>query len=355
MHRARHAVPRRTGRKVLLAAAAASLLTGGGLAIAGSASAASSYSISFSTTGAGNTAGWTTTAEKSVTLHVENASSGSNAVINVNGFTAGDALPTTAPTFDVSSGYASGTPRLEIEAGNGTYEAAYPASVCGATAPAVCWANPVPGQGTTYDATYAQVRDYVDSNGGIKSAFVVADTSQALPYSAVVDELSWGGQQLVPGTLSVTAPGPTAGEVSSFTNYSASCLDNSGFKWDDGNPLQLWKCGAAGGEDQQFELTTVDNYQVLEAVAPSGQPQGPWCVTAPSGNGRLTIATCNPGGPLAQNVRVLNGAGTCKCGVFYQFVATGKVIDDSAYDVQNGAPVIAYTYNGGRNQAWSRP
>src|SRR5271166_3949422 len=35
------------------------------------------------------------------------------------------------------------------------------------------------------------------------------------------------------------------GPISTFVNHSASCLDNSGFIWANGNRQQIWKCGAA--------------------------------------------------------------------------------------------------------------
>ena len=98
-----------------------------------------------------------------------------------------------------------------------------------------------------------------------------------------------------------SAPAPVhgvVGEISSFADYSWSCLDNSNFTWAAGNPIQLWKCGASGGADQQFTLATVGGHGVLEAIAPAGKPQGPWCVTDNGAGARLTIEPCTgTGGP----------------------------------------------------------
>ena len=124
-----------------------------------------------------------------------------SATADIEGITAHSEMPTTAPVFNVASGYGAGTPRLEIQAGDGSYEAGYPASVCGAVAPAVCWASPLGTQGTSYDATYGQVRGYIDSHGGVVAAFVVADGSQATPYTADISNLSWDTTQLIPGTI----------------------------------------------------------------------------------------------------------------------------------------------------------
>jgi len=139
----------------------------------------------------------------------------------------------------------------------------------------------------------------------------------------------------------VSATGP----ISTFVNHSASCLDNSGFTWADGNPEQIWKCGAASGEDQNFRLATYDGAEVLQSVAPAEVSDAPWCVTAPGTVGRLTIQLCD--GTAAQGVH--------KQGSHYVFTATGSVMDLRASSTANGNAVIAYPPNGGKNQQWSLP
>lgn len=188
-----------------LTAAAAAAAASVALALPASATISPASSpapgVSFTVTGSGNTAGWALGSNHpDAVLHLASTASNSNAAITVTNIPANSEMPTTAPTF-ATTGYAAGTPRLEIQAGDGSYEAAYPASVCGQTAPAVCWASPVGTAGTSYDATYGQVRAYVDSHGGVLVAFVVADASQAPPYTADVTALSWGTTTLVPGTV----------------------------------------------------------------------------------------------------------------------------------------------------------
>lgn len=156
---------------------------------------------------------------------------------------------------------------------------------------------------------------------------------------------------------SVTPPpsviGP--GQVSSFTDYSASCLDNRNFTWKPWNPLQLWKCGAAGSADQTLKaVPQAGGGYELEFVTPAGVT-GSFCVTesAPGTANRLVLGNCAAGAGR-QVVRILGGAGACKCGVYYEF-GDGLVMNDKAWDVSNGAAVIAYGFTGARNEAWSQP
>lgn len=135
------------------------------------------------------------------------------------------------------------------------------------------------------------------------------------------------------------------GPISTFVNHSASCVDNTGFNWAAGNPQQIWKCGAAGGADQNFRLATYNGAEVLQAVAPATASASPWCVTAPSAAGQLTIQFCT--GTGGQVVK--------KEGPYYVFTATGDVMDLRAFKTTNGNEVIAYPKNGGKNQQWSLP
>jgi hypothetical protein len=135
------------------------------------------------------------------------------------------------------------------------------------------------------------------------------------------------------------------GPISTFVNHSASCLDNSDFVWANGNPQQIWKCGAAGGVDQNFRIATYNGSQVLQAVAPVDVSDAPWCVTAPGAIGQLTIEACTGTG----------GQVVSKQGPYYVFTATGDAMDLRAFNTTNGNAVIAYPQNRGKNQQWSLP
>ena len=146
------------------------------------------------------------------------------------------------------------------------------------------------------------------------------------------------------GTSTPTPVTGVVGEISSFADYSYSCLDNANFNWADGNPIQLWQCGASGGADQQFTLAKVGGQQVLEAVAPAGKPQGPWCVTDHGAGARLTIQHCTGTG----------GQVISKQGPYYVF-ADGLVMNDAGWYTGNGAGVIAWAQVMTRNERWSLP
>src|SRR5579875_2830507 len=149
--------------------------------------------------------------------------------------------------------------------------------------------------------------------------------------------------------LVMHAPPPTIGPglVSSFADYSRSCLDNSDFRWTPGNRLQLWACGAAGGADQRLELVPVAGRSgVYELRFATGASGGPFCVTQAniSGAGPLVLGVCNAGTPGArrQMLTPIPGAGNCRCGVYYRFTGTGLYMDDWAYNTRNGATVGTY-------------
>jgi len=197
-----------TVRRFILAAvtgtAAAAVTLLGGIMPAGAAvhgpAAGAGYALAINQSSGDGEMNWNTNTNHPDLLTRIGTPSAS-ATASIEGIVAHSEMPTTAPVFNVASGYGAGTPRLEIQAGDGTYEAGYPAVVCGATAPAVCWASPVGTQGTSYGATYGQVRGYIDSHGGVVAAFVVADGSQATPYTADISALSWDTTQLIPGTI----------------------------------------------------------------------------------------------------------------------------------------------------------
>jgi hypothetical protein len=151
-----------------------------------------------------------------------------------------------------------------------------------------------------------------------------------------------------PLTESFSATGP----ISTFTDYSASCLDNTGASWTggnwtDGNPLQIWKCGAAGGVNQRFRLAGFsDGSGELQAVKPDGEV---WCVTATTRAARLTIEACPaPGSPLPA------GQAVAKVGAVYHF-GNGLVMGDKGSVTTNGNPVNGEAPNGSKAQEWSVP
>lgn len=141
----------------------------------------------------------------------------------------------------------------------------------------------------------------------------------------------------------LTQSSTATGGVSTFVNYSASCIDNTAGNWVAGNKIQLWKCGANGGTNQQFRIVSYsDGTGQLQSVPPAGKPAGPWCVASSVKAAQLTIQPCDS----TTTVK--------KTGAVYAF-PTGLVMDDSGFNTANGSEVVGYTPTGGRNQEWSLP
>jgi hypothetical protein len=163
------------------------------------------------------------------------------------------------------------------------------------------------------------------------------------------------GDGNITGKVCVTTPPPPPvigpGQVSTFSNHSVSCLDNTGGHLAAFNPLEIWRCN--GNNNQQWKLVPIGNsgtYQMKLAA------NDHWCVTAPNGTGRVVLGVC--AAAPRQTITPVHGAGACHCGVYYRFPTAfdgGRVLDDAAFNTSNGAKVIVYPFNGQRNQAWSLP
>lgn len=125
--------------------------------------------------------------------------------------------------------------------------------------------------------------------------------------------------------------------------FSGKCLDNSNFRWAEGNPVQQWTCGAAGGVDQFLKLVQSNGNEYLVFVAPNGSN---WYVTPTGFRGQLVIES---------TVDAANDQAVAIHDGFYTFenTAGSLVMDDKSFSKVNGTPVIGYPFNGGTNQQWS--
>jgi len=139
------------------------------------------------------------------------------------------------------------------------------------------------------------------------------------------------------------------GAISNF--YSAKCLDTA-YRWFNGGGLVQWTCGSSGGINQQFELVYSGSGYELQAIAPSGKPAGPWCVTTDKVTGdQLTLQTCATAGttpPAGQEIT--------KSGPYYKFTGTAQVINDPGYQTYNSAWVIGWPLvPGAANEKYTLP
>lgn len=108
-----------------------------------------------------------------------------------------------------------------------------------------------------------------------------------------------------------------------------------------GETLQLWACGAAGGEDQQFMYST-GTHQLEYEVA--GVASG-FCVSEATFNGQAQLLSC---GAAGSDVHYSTTSDV------YRY-DDGTVLDNAGFRAANGNHVLTYAYNGGSNQTWSLP
>jgi hypothetical protein len=148
------------------------------------------------------------------------------------------------------------------------------------------------------------------------------------------------GQPTPPGHGQPTPPSGHGSHGYVVNTYSGKCLDATNtFGRARTTELQLWSCGAAGGEDQIFTYTD----HSLRYDARNGNDR--YCVSEPrTGDRAVLIAPCH--NAATQYVTYDHG--------LYEF-RDGRVLDDKAFGQSDGNPVLVFAYNGGANQHWSLP
>lgn len=139
---------------------------------------------------AGNSAGWVTgpgSPHSEVYLTV-NTPGGSFSVVTVHHFPA--SLPAQEPSFTAIN-YASGTPRIYIQLNNTDYAFIYPSG-------SGVYLETIIGGHAYYSMSYADFVTYENGQGAIVTAvFIVADTSQAVPYTAYITSFQYYGDYLI--------------------------------------------------------------------------------------------------------------------------------------------------------------
>ncbi len=154
--------------------------------VAGPALAAGTGALKFSASG-GSYARWNSD-HTAVDLHV--AAADGYAAATLMGVGATRRLPDTAPSL-AATGYAAGTPRLVIAMDDGTYVFGYPTN-SGDNAAGLFESPKTSG--------YVQWSDILAAYGTTKvsDVYVVADGSQATPYTASVTSLQYNGKVYIP-------------------------------------------------------------------------------------------------------------------------------------------------------------
>jgi hypothetical protein len=176
-------------RRGFTAAITASILTGVALAVVlstvATAAAAPAMNLSFQTS-SGNSAGWVTgpgSSSSEAYLTINNATGFSFAVITVHHFPT--ALPSTTPAF-VSPQYKSGTPRIFIDMADGNYVFIYGDTTV------ECILSGVSVYPCSYSGFYS-----TESSSSVSAVYIVADTSQAVPYTAYITCFQYNSDDLI--------------------------------------------------------------------------------------------------------------------------------------------------------------
>lgn len=313
-----------TKRKAALAAAVTALAAAGlalsGAGTAGAATAPLSVTLSASPDASAvyNLAG-------DPVLTVGAATSTTYAQMTVNGVS-GTSAPGTAPAF-TTTGYAAGSPRWDIDFANGYWIVGYPsqANVTGG------WEAHGPGGFYKYGVDYATaLADVGASHTTVARAYIAADGDQAAGTSDVLTGVQYNGQ---------TIAGPEAVVIGGIRNVnSGKCLDvtNAFGTFKAGQGLQQYTCGAGGGEDQQFTLTTERDgtqYLTIDGLY----------VTATTQGQQLKLGSA----PVFVN----------QSGSYYKFEGGKLVMDVTGRSKLNGATVQGYAQQAtnNANQQWSLP
>jgi Ricin-type beta-trefoil lectin domain/Putative Ig domain len=395
-------------RGSLAASSAVLAIAGGMLALAGTADAATTLSVTLSASGTGASAVWNSAGDPVLTVGVPSTTTFARMAVN----SPPAAAPSGAPSFTTSN-YASGSPPSNAGLGASNW-AVIPAS----SGPCSTETSP-PG---TYIAQLAFIQN-AGCGGDVTGAGIIADGGQAAGTSDTITDVSYDGETLAAGAdvVTVTDPGTqtsTVGTAITALDMSASsskgdaiaswsatglpaglsidtttgaitgtpttagsyaptvtATDNGGtsgtttFAWNvtGGStpptvtytgPLKLVKMGlclddrnnssTAGAVVQVWKCNGLSN-QVWQVMSDGTIRHNNLCLDAKgrgTGNGtKIDLWTCNSGTNQQWDIRGWR--------IHYDNpAASGKVLDDTAYG-GSGTQQELWTNNGGSNQVWA--
>jgi Ricin-type beta-trefoil lectin domain/Putative Ig domain len=319
--------------KLLAIAGSVLAVTGGLLAFAGTAEAAT-LTVSFSSAGTGSNAGLNSDGNPVLTV---GSSTGSFAEMAVDNPPA--AAPASAPTF-ASDHYAGGSPRWFIMFASDAVFGYPPQATSSGTA---VWSVITPASGTCHDPTapmdtsYTAALAFVQSagtcGGNVTRAGIIADTGQSAGTTDTITNISYNGMTLAGDVVTVTNPG----------NQTSTAGLQIGI-------LQIKASSNRGNTITSYAATGLPPGLAIDANAGtiSGNPTtaGTYkvTVTATDNGGTTGSATfnwvVNTSGP------VVTYSGTLK------LIKMGLCLDDRANSSASGAVVQVWRCNGQRTQQW---
>lgn len=211
-------------KKVLAAGGAAVAMTGGVIALAGPANAATSLSVTFSSS---PDASASLNAAGDVLLKVGSSSS-TFAQMSISN--APTAAPTSAPTF-ATDNYASGSPRWFINFSGGDGLKGYPSN---AGLGADNWQVTSPDTGDCHVSTsfvdYATALKSIPTGcaGNVSAAGIIADGGQASGTTDTITNINYAGMTLA-DVVTVTSPGDQTNTVgTAITTLTIKASSNTG-------------------------------------------------------------------------------------------------------------------------------
>lgn len=316
-------------KQLLAAGSAALVVTGGALALASSANAATALSFTYSSSGTGSSAGSNSAGDVVLTV---GSTSGSFAEATVN------SVPTTAPTSAptlTTDYYSTGSPRWFINFAGGDAVFGYP-SMAGLGAnnwqviPASSGACHVTEPGSM---TYANALAFIGTScgGNVTGAGIIADDAQAGTTDTITD-ISYDG--MTPAdVVSVTSPGNQTSKVgTAISTLTVKASSNTGSS--------------------------------ISSFAASGLPSG---LSIDATTGAIT-GTPTTAGTSSVKVTATDAAGTTGSTTFSWTVSTtgptttyngpihlvkmGLCLDDRGNSKSNGAVVQVWKCKGNSNQVW---
>jgi hypothetical protein len=320
--------------RLLAAGSAALTITGGMLALAGTAEAANSLTVTLSSSGSGAGAWYDAAGDPVLTVGTPAASTYAEITID----SPPTAAPATAPTFSTSN-YASGSPHWLIQFADGDELVGYPSNAgLGSSNWSVipdssgsCDVSDPSGEYDSYTGALAFIQD-VGCGGSVTGAAIIANGSQAAGTSDTITDVSYDGETLAvtPDVVTVTNPGAqtgTAGTAIGTLDIAAASNDGD----------QITSYGAA---DLPAGLTldtstgaitgtpiTADTYSVTISATDSGGTTGSaaftWTIQAAAQAPVFTVDTP----PATATAGQLYG---------YPFVASGTPAP--AYALTSGSP-----------------
>ena len=322
--------------RLLAAGSVAFTVMGGTLGVAGTASAATSLSVTLSASGTGASAVWDAAGDPVLTVGTPSDTTYAKITIN----SPPTAVPVTAPTFTTNN-YNAGSPHWVIQFADGDSLAGYPSSAgLGDANWSVVPASSGACSGLTHNPqhdTYVNAVAFVQNagcGGNVTGAAIVADGNQVAGTSDTITDIVYDGETLVsgPDTVTVTNPGAQTGTVG--TAISALDIAASSNKGDQiasyaaaGLPAGLsvdTSTGAITGTP-----TTAGTYDVAISATDNGGTTGAasftWTIQAPTGKADIAANLSCP------RSLTRGGTGTCTLTVSNHGPATaGAVVAEVA-------------------------